>query len=208
MCAGTCTELQQACLNRKGCGSGVFPGHVHSPWRHSGPPIMPCCCCCWGGGGGGWGWTVSRPSSEEEDDEEDMEEDEEEQGGGEEGGHWELWFGTADWELWVRREEKRKLESNCLAPRRERTGLLPGFGGCSDSPEMGSGRWWNWARCCASPSRSRSGTPPGPCTGAGTSLRHTAGSSPTAWGPGKPTGSWSAACWSPGLRRCWRAPQR
>lgn len=28
-----------------------------------------------------------------------MEEDEEEQGGGEEGGHWELWLGTADWEL-------------------------------------------------------------------------------------------------------------
>lgn len=33
-----------------------------------------------------------------------MEEDEEEQGGGEVGGHWELWFGTADWELWARRE--------------------------------------------------------------------------------------------------------
>lgn len=29
-----------------------------------------------------------------------MEEEEEEQGGGEEGGHWELWLGTADWELW------------------------------------------------------------------------------------------------------------
>lgn len=35
-----------------------------------------------------------------------MEEDEEEQGGGEVGGHWELWFGTADWELWVRREQE------------------------------------------------------------------------------------------------------
>lgn len=35
-----------------------------------------------------------------------MEEDEEEQGGGEVGGHWELWFGTADWELWVRRESQ------------------------------------------------------------------------------------------------------
>lgn len=29
-----------------------------------------------------------------------MEEEEEEQGGGELGGHWELWLGTADWELW------------------------------------------------------------------------------------------------------------
>lgn len=29
-----------------------------------------------------------------------MEEDEDEQGGGEVGGHWELWLGTADWELW------------------------------------------------------------------------------------------------------------
>lgn len=48
-----------------------------------------------------------------------MEEDEEEQGGGEEGGHWELWLGTADWELWVRREETKELESNCLAPTRE-----------------------------------------------------------------------------------------
>lgn len=66
---------------------------------------MPC-CGCWGGRGGGWGWTVSRPSSEDEEDEEDMEEDEEEQGGGEVGGHWELWFGTADWELWARKEEE------------------------------------------------------------------------------------------------------
>lgn len=80
-----------------------WTGGVHSPCRHSGPPIMPCCCCCcWGGGGGGGcGWTVSSPSREEEEDEEDMEEDEEEQGGGEVGGHWELWLGTADWELWV-----------------------------------------------------------------------------------------------------------
>lgn len=74
---------------------------------------MPC-CCCWGGGGGGCGWTVSSPSSEEEEDEEDMEEDEEEQGGGEVGGHWELWFGTADWELWVRREEQSVLEQNWI----------------------------------------------------------------------------------------------
>lgn len=29
-----------------------------------------------------------------------MEEEDEEQGGGEDGGHWELWLGTADWELW------------------------------------------------------------------------------------------------------------
>lgn len=29
-----------------------------------------------------------------------MEEEEEEQGEGELGGHWELWLGTADWELW------------------------------------------------------------------------------------------------------------
>lgn len=35
-----------------------------------------------------------------------MEEDEE-QGGGEDGGHWELWFGTADWELWKTREWNR-----------------------------------------------------------------------------------------------------
>lgn len=54
------------------------------------------------GGGGGGGCTVSSPNSEEEEEEEDMEEledDEEEQGGGEDGGHWELWLGTADWEL-------------------------------------------------------------------------------------------------------------
>lgn len=47
-----------------------------------------------------------------------MEEDEEEQGGGEVGGHWELWFGTADWELWVRREEQTNFstgaELDCL----------------------------------------------------------------------------------------------
>lgn len=42
-----------------------------------------------------------------------MEEDEDEQGGGEVGGHWELWFGTADWELWERREEER----NFLGPQ-------------------------------------------------------------------------------------------
>lgn len=29
-----------------------------------------------------------------------MEEEEEEHGEGELGGHWELWLGTADWELW------------------------------------------------------------------------------------------------------------
>lgn len=29
-----------------------------------------------------------------------MEDEEEEQGGGDAGGHWELWLGTADWELW------------------------------------------------------------------------------------------------------------
>lgn len=34
-----------------------------------------------------------------------MEEEEEEQGGGEVGGHWELWLGTADWELWEEREK-------------------------------------------------------------------------------------------------------
>lgn len=35
-----------------------------------------------------------------------MEEEEEEHGGGEVGGHWELWLGTADWELWEERREK------------------------------------------------------------------------------------------------------
>ena len=45
-----------------------------------------------------------------------MEEDEEEQGGGEVGGHWELWLGTADWELWVRREAARN-QSSFWAPR-------------------------------------------------------------------------------------------
>ncbi len=34
-----------------------------------------------------------------------MEEEEEEQGGGEVGGHWELWLGTADWELWEKTEK-------------------------------------------------------------------------------------------------------
>lgn len=66
---------------------------------------MLCCCC---GGGCGCGWTVSSPSSEEEEDDEDMEEEDEEQGGGELGGHWELWLGTADWELWGRRQAKGK----------------------------------------------------------------------------------------------------
>lgn len=37
-----------------------------------------------------------------------MEEDEDEQGGGEVGGHWELWLGTADWELWVERGKYKK----------------------------------------------------------------------------------------------------
>lgn len=46
-----------------------------------------------------------------------MEEDEEEQGGGEVGGHWELWFGTADWELWERRERKKQT-SSALQPLR------------------------------------------------------------------------------------------
>lgn len=57
-----------------------------------------------------------------------MEEEEEEQGGGEVGGHWELWLGTADWELWeenanksrscnqkkfgLKREELKQLVSN------------------------------------------------------------------------------------------------
>lgn len=67
---------------------------------------------------------------------------------------------------------------------------------CSLSPEKGFGHWWSWAHCCASPCRSRSGTPPGPCTEAGTSLHHMAGSSPTAAGPGRLTGSWAATCWT------------
>jgi len=70
-------------------------------------------CCCWGGGGGGCGWTVSSPMSEEEEDEEDMEDEEEEQGGGDVGGHWELWLGTADWELW---EVKIKNKENNIIP--------------------------------------------------------------------------------------------
>lgn len=98
------TILTQELTKCKDC----FKIPNHSPCRHSGPPIM--LCCCWGGGGCGCGWTVSSPSSEEEEDEEDMEEEEEEQGGGEVGGHWELWLGTADWELW---EENTNKSRNC-----------------------------------------------------------------------------------------------
>lgn len=44
-----------------------------------------------------------------------MEEDEEEQGGGEVGGHWELWLGTADWELWEERGDS--VKSLLVEPR-------------------------------------------------------------------------------------------
>lgn len=74
-------------------------------------------------------------------------------------------------------------------------------------PVRGSGRWWSWVHCCASPSRSQSRTPPGPCTGAGTDLRHRAGSSPTAAGPGRLTGSWAEEDQSLGLLQPHRALQ-
>lgn len=38
-----------------------------------------------------------------------MEEAEEEHGGGEEGGHWELWLGTADWELWEKSKKNKNI---------------------------------------------------------------------------------------------------
>lgn len=60
-------------------------------------------------------------------------------------------------------------------------------------PGRGSGRWLSWVHYYASPSRSQSGTPPGPYTAAGKGLRHKEGSFPTAEGPGRPTGSWVAA---------------
>lgn len=53
---------------------------------------------------------VSNPRSEEEEDEEDMEDEEEEQGGGDVGGHWELWLGMADWELWEDKMENKTLK--------------------------------------------------------------------------------------------------
>lgn len=40
-----------------------------------------------------------------------MEEEEEEQGGGEDGGHWELWLGTADWELWEEKKIKKYIST-------------------------------------------------------------------------------------------------
>lgn len=71
--------------------------------------------CCWGGGSGACGWTFSNPRSEEEEDEEDIEEEEEEQGGGDVGGHWELWFGTADWELWEDKGRKNIIRSSGIS---------------------------------------------------------------------------------------------
>lgn len=61
------------------------------------------------------------------------------------------------------------------------------------SSGRGSGRWLSWVHYYASPSRSQSGTPPGPYTAAGKGLRHKEGSFPTAEGPGRLTGSWVAA---------------
>lgn len=81
------------------------------------------------------------------------------------------------------------------------------FSSLLDLPEKGSGHWWSWARCCASPSHSQSGTLPGPCTEAGTSLHHMEGSSPRATDPGRLTGSWAATCWTQGLRQPLQALQ-
>lgn len=57
----------------------------NSPWRQSVAPPRPC------------GWATSRPMRDGDDEEEG---DEDEDPDGDEGGrHWELWLGTADWEL-------------------------------------------------------------------------------------------------------------
>lgn len=117
----------------------------------------------------------------------------------------EMWGGTGS-SGWAPPTEDSGKDKDPSSPHTDSYRSLLAGVGASAPPAKGSGRWWSWARCCASPSRSLSETPPGPCTGAGRGCRHRAESSPTAVGPGRPTGSWTAATQSRGRRRR-RAPQ-
>lgn len=76
-----------------------------------------------------------------------------------------------------------------------------GLGRCLAAASGGGALVTRWRRC-----RSRTGTPPGPCTPAGRRLRRRAASCPTAWGPERPTGGRCAPPpgSSPSPAPCWR----
>lgn len=48
-----------------------------------------------------------------------MEEEDEEQGGGDVGGHWELWLGMADWELWKTNQKENICHYYCSVFKHE-----------------------------------------------------------------------------------------
>lgn len=93
---------------------------VNSPCRQSVPPARLC------------GWATSKPMSDGEDEDEG---EEDEEPGGEEGGrHWELWLGTADWELCEGIWAELELLLLCMLP-------IP-FSVRNSSKSM----YWSWKR--------------------------------------------------------------
>lgn len=83
-----CADMDKKNLEEKTIPCSYFTENgsmqVNSPCRQSFPPERLCC------------WATSKPMSDGEVEEEG---DEDVEPGDDGGRHWELWLGTADWEL-------------------------------------------------------------------------------------------------------------